>query len=132
MIILDTHIILWAYNNVGGSQLRKIPAKIRMALDSATELGVCDISLWEMAMLAQKGRITLPSDTGVFFQDLLGRYGVNLLPINPRIAAISGMLQMHGDPADRLIAATSVCYDYCLATVDGELRALDFLKTIQY
>jgi len=132
MIILDTHIILWAYNGGSIGDRGKIPAEIRMALASGVPLYVCGISFWEMAMLAQKGRIKLSSAPYTFFQDVLGKHGINLLSINPRIAAISGILRMHGDPADRIIAATAVCYGYRLATVDRKLCALDFLNTVKY
>jgi PIN domain nuclease of toxin-antitoxin system len=37
---------------------------------------------------------------------------------------------MHGDPADRLIAATAIEHDCHLATLDGLLRQMPLLKTI--
>jgi PIN domain nuclease of toxin-antitoxin system len=37
---------------------------------------------------------------------------------------------MHGDPADRLIAATAIEYNCPLATVDGLLLKIPLLKTI--
>jgi PIN domain nuclease of toxin-antitoxin system len=38
---------------------------------------------------------------------------------------------MHGDPADRLIAATAIEYDCPLATVDDLLLQLPMLKFLQ-
>jgi len=128
MTILDTHIFIWAYN----SQHNKIPRNMLVELERSDALGVCGISLWEVAMLVQKGRVILSCELREWFRRVFAWSKIKLLPINPEIAAKSGELNMQRDPADRLIAATSVCYDYCLATVDRELRALDFLKTIQY
>jgi len=39
-------------------------------------------------------------------------------------------LDMHGDPADRIIAATSIFHKSKLATIDGKLCELDFLDVI--
>jgi PIN domain nuclease of toxin-antitoxin system len=37
---------------------------------------------------------------------------------------------MHGDPADRMIAATAIAHDCLLATADGLLCAMPELKTV--
>jgi len=128
MIILDTHILIWAYNN----QSERIPGNMLMEFRRGGIYGVCGISLWEVAMLAQKGRIILSCGVREWFRRVFEGSRIKLLPISAEIAAKSGELKMHGDPADRIIAATAVCYGYRLATVDRKLCALDFLKTVKY
>lgn len=44
-----------------------------------------------------------------------------MLPITPEIAALSVALGLHGDPADRIIAATARAFGQTLITRDGEL-----------
>jgi PIN domain nuclease of toxin-antitoxin system len=125
MIELDTHIFLWM-----DIEKERIPPKIRSAIDAEKRLGVSAISLWEIAMLVEKGRLTLPEPLLPWFKKALTIEKMRLLPITPEIAARSEGLPMHGDPADRLIAATAIEYDCPLATVDGLLLKMPMLKTI--
>jgi PIN domain nuclease of toxin-antitoxin system len=125
LIVLDTHIFLWL-----DLELQRIPAKIASAIEKTDTLGIPAISLWEIAMLSAKGRIELPLPVLPWLQEALSQKNIILLPITPEIAACSGTLEMHGDPADRLIAATAITSNCPLATVDGNLLALPGLQTI--
>ena len=126
MIILDTHIFIWATEKL----VEKIPAKIRSALIAELVLGVSTISLWEIAMLVDKGRVILSMPLLSWFKAALSMPKVKLLPITAEVAARSGSLPIHGDPADRLIAATAIEHDCFLATLDVPLRQFSLLKTI--
>jgi PIN domain nuclease of toxin-antitoxin system len=126
LIVLDTHIFLWL-----DLELHRIPAKITLAIEKADTLGISAISLWEIAMLSTKGRIELPIPVLPWLQEALSQKNVVLLPITPEIAACSGTLEIHGDPADRLIAATAITLNCPLATADGNLLAMPSLQTIQ-
>jgi PIN domain nuclease of toxin-antitoxin system len=125
LIILDTHIFVWL-----NLQYEKIPRKIFDAIVEESILGVSAISLWEIAMLVQKGRIELPKSVLEWFEDVLPAPKIKLLPITPEVAARSGSLSIHGDPADRMIAATAIVHDCYLATVDGLLCQIPELKTV--
>ncbi|GHT74461.1 twitching motility protein PilT [Spirochaetia bacterium] len=125
MIVLDTHILLWL-----NLQYEKIPQRIVDAIAEESIIGVSAISLWEIAMLEQKGRIELPKSVLEWFEDVLSAPKIKLLSITPEIAAHSGTLIMHGDPADRIIAATIIVYNCRLATVDGLLLKMPELKTV--
>jgi PIN domain nuclease of toxin-antitoxin system len=81
-------------------------------------------------MLAEKGRVTLPEPLLPWLKRTLALDKLKLLPVTPEIAARSAGLPMHGDPADRLIAATAIEYNCPLATVDGLLLKMPLLKTI--
>jgi PIN domain nuclease of toxin-antitoxin system len=93
-------------------------------------LGISAISLWEIAMLSAKGRIALPLPVLPWLQEALSPEDMRLLPITPEIAALSGTLAMHGDPADRLIAATALAHKCPLVTVDGNLLSIPDLQTV--
>jgi len=127
VIILDTHILLW----LNLEQRNKIPAKMMYKIESSgTQGGISAISLWETSMLYQKKRIKLPYEPLEWFRVVFSNPNNILLPITPEIAAISGTLQMHGDPADRIIAATSLFHKSKLATLDEKLCELEFLDII--
>jgi PIN domain nuclease of toxin-antitoxin system len=108
----------------------KIPATILFAINAEDHLGVPAISLWEIAMLARKKRIDLARPVLPWLEEALSMPKIELVPITPEIAALSATLPMHGDPADRMIAATAIALDCRLATVDGLLCQMPELKTV--
>jgi PIN domain nuclease of toxin-antitoxin system len=125
LIILDTHIFLWL-----SLSPERIPSKILDVISAENNVGIPSISLWEIVMLAQKKRIELPKPVLPWLKEAISPARYTLLPITLEIAAISGELAMHGDPADRLITATAIGLDCPLATVDRNLLALSVLKTV--
>nr|WP_242523324.1 type II toxin-antitoxin system VapC family toxin [Thiocystis minor] len=99
--------------------------------ESAGTLACCDISLWEIAMLITKGRLSPGTDAQTFCQLALDARGTRVLPITPAIAARSVAIDLpHADPADRLIAATTLEHHAILVTIDQKLRDFTLLATI--
>ena len=129
LILCDTHVLLWW---VTGSPRLGPTARERLEQAAArSELAVADISLWEIAMLATKGRIQLPVAVSQFLDDLVLALGLRVLPISPRIAeAAQADDILHGDPADRLIVATTRVHGAMLMTQDARLQALDNLHLV--
>ncbi|MBE2286436.1 MAG: type II toxin-antitoxin system VapC family toxin [Prosthecobacter sp.] len=83
---------------------------------------IADISLWEVATLVKKGRITLNIELRAWF-DVVTQH-VEVIPITPGIAARVADLpeEFHGDPADRLIVATALEMGVPLVTRDKKIR----------
>jgi PIN domain nuclease of toxin-antitoxin system len=77
------------------------------------------IVLWEIAKLAQLGRIQVDLDDRQVEKTLTG---VHVWPITIEIAKTSTRLDVRGDPADELIAATSIVHNVPLVTRDRTLR----------
>lgn len=126
MILLDTHIFLWM-----NLEPEKLPQSVVDAIATEPTLGIAAISLWEIAMLVQYRRISIPDlSLQDWFRVTLLAPKLRLLPLSPEIASRSGILEMHGDPADRLIAATALEHVCRLATADDKLIELDWLKTL--
>lgn len=92
----------------------------------------CAISLWEIAMLIQKNRLQPGVATENFLDILLHARNIQVLSINTAIAALSTTLHSpkHFDPADRLIAATTIHYQASLITSDKYLQKLSGLATV--
>ena len=129
--ICDTHILLfWAH------EPERLSAAARQALElgcSHGELAIADISLWELALLHERGRLVLPADVtaGFYLKQLLAALRLQVLPITTEIALLSrSSLFQHGDPADRLIGATALQLGAPLITADTQLRALPELDTL--
>ncbi len=112
MVNLDTHILLFALEG----SLRK---KERDLL-SSNDWSASAIVLWEIAKLAQLGRIVLdfedPTVQNVF-------KSLHIWPIDLKIARQSCSLDINSDPADEIIAATSICHNVPLLTRDKNILA---------
>lgn len=129
--ICDTHVLLfWAH------EPERLSAAARQALEHGrrqAELAIADITLWELALLQERGRLQLPVDVAPAFylKQLLAALRLEVLPITPEIALLSrSSLFQHGDPADRWIGATALQLGAPLITADAKLRALEGLKTV--
>ena len=111
MLNLDTHILVHAL----AGDLRKGERKLL----AENNWGISAIVLWELAKLVQLGRLDLDLEDrevrGVLNQ-------IHMWPIDLAIATQSTHMDFKGDPADELIAATSVVHGVPLLTRDRVLR----------
>jgi PIN domain nuclease of toxin-antitoxin system len=111
MLNLDTHILVYLLSgDLTESELSSLQDE---------DLAISDIVLWELAKLIQlkKLEMDLHSQT---FQKLLT--GLTVIPINLEIARISTTLDFRGDPADEIIAATSIVENIPLMTRDAKIQ----------
>ena len=83
------------------------------------EWSISAIVLWEIAKLAQLGRIEVDLDDGAVVRTLAR---VHVWPVTRQIAHVSARLDVRSDPADELIGATSIVHDVPLVTRDRVLR----------
>jgi PIN domain nuclease of toxin-antitoxin system len=105
--LLDTHAWIWWID-----QDARLGAKAIAALDALPRDDrplLADISLWEVAMLVERGRLALDLPLGEWLDAAAHPRSVQLVTVTPSIAAEVAALpeSFHRDPADRLIVATS-------------------------
>ncbi len=124
VLLLDTHVWIWfmlanAELAVTGRQA------INRAADSG-QLRIAAISLWEAALLASRGRVTLGRPLAQWLAEAVSAPGLSIEPLLPQIAveAYSLPQEFHRDPADRLIVATARVANATLMTRDR--RILDY------
>jgi PIN domain nuclease of toxin-antitoxin system len=118
-LLLDTHIWIWLMDGAPG----KLSANLRHRIQTASgkgQLYVSAISVWEVAALEAKGRITLSMDCRTWVDRALAAPGVQLAEVTPAIAVDSTRLPegLHGDPADRILVATARSLHGTLVTQD--------------
>lgn len=117
-LLLDTHIILWS-----AADPEKLSENISDELEShSNELWYSPISVWEILLLAEKGRIRLESDIVESVRDIFRKIPLKEAVINQEVAIQSRVIQLpHEDPADRFLVATAVVYDLTLITADSRI-----------
>jgi len=119
VIVLDTHAALWMLND--DPNLGKRGCTAALAARDANELAISSISFWEIALLIAKGRLDLGIPPAELRRQLLDT-GVLELPVTGDIAVLAVELaNLHGDPADRFIAATAIAHSATLMTADRRL-----------
>jgi PIN domain nuclease of toxin-antitoxin system len=110
MLNLDTHILLYSVTDA----LK--PAEEKLLRTEPWSISA--IVLWEIAKLAQLRRIEVDLDDAQVVRTLSA---VHVWPITAEIAKTSTRLDVRGDPADELIAATSLVHNVPLLTRDRSL-----------
>lgn len=119
LILLDTHVLVRMDQAAPG-----IGPTTRDAIQRAYEggeLAVSAISFWQVAMLVDTGRITMARSVLAWRRDLLAA-GLIEHPVDGEIGVRAAALaELHGDPADRIIAATTVAFGATLITADQRL-----------
>jgi PIN domain nuclease of toxin-antitoxin system len=129
VILLDTCTLI--FDALTPQRLSKVARKALDRGEAEGALACADISLWEIAMLVSKDRLDPGTDSATFCRLVLDARAVRVLPITPEIAMESTRLDLpHGDPADRLIAATAGVHGAILVTVDERLRDSRAVKTL--
>jgi PIN domain nuclease of toxin-antitoxin system len=122
MILLDTHALLWRAEDD-----RRLGTQARLEIDQAVdrnEAWVSAISLWEMATLIRKRRISLSQPLRDWSRTAFGPRGMRLAPVDEAIAIDAGELEdIHGDPGDRTIIATARALACPLLTADRVILA---------
>ena len=111
LINLDTHILVHALQDRIRSGERTLLRENRW--------GISAIVLWELAKLSQLGRVSLDfSDPAVE----VALSSIHVWPIDIEVSLASTQLDFRGDPADELIAATSIVHRVPLLTRDKQIR----------
>jgi len=128
MILLDTCAIIW-----DALDPEKLSERAKKAIKNAEgELMICDISLWEISMMIKKGRIEVEGTPAEFTKLLIQAKNYHMQEITPEIAELSVNFgeEINKDPADRLIAASSILNKAPIITADKNLREASILGTI--
>lgn len=130
MIIMDTCAIIW--DALDKNQLTKKALTAIQKADDHNSLIISDISIWEISMLIKKGRIQINTTAANFLNLFLESRNILVVQISPEIAELSVSFgaDVNNDPADRIIAATSIIYNAQLVTADNNLLKSKTIETI--
>jgi len=112
IVNLDTHILIHALTG----DLRAAEERLL----TSCRWGVAAIVLWELAKLQQLGRVEIDFDDPQVDAALAS---LHVWPLDLAVARMSTQLDFSADPADELIAATSIVHDVPLVTRDRRIRS---------
>jgi PIN domain nuclease of toxin-antitoxin system len=129
LILLDTHVVVWL-----AQDYQRISSKAQAAIKEARErdsgIAVSDITLFEIALLASRGRVNFRPEVETTLSEVERQFIV--LPITANIAhqAFALPTSYPNDPVDRVIGATALIEDIPLLTADREIRKSGAVPTI--
>jgi len=126
--LLDTHIWLW-----NSLQPNRLSPRVAQELDNPdNELWLSPVSVWELRLLYDKGRVRLVPDAVSWINESLVRLNMREAPLTFEVAlAVSAMKLPHNDPADGFIAATAKVFGLTLVTADERLAKLADIVVLQ-
>lgn len=132
-LLLDTHIVLWLKS--GDERLGEAT---RRTIDTAWKAGgrilLSSVSVWEIAMLVDKGFIELDLPVNEWVERFLDRPGLEAVALDHATAARAYSLHHleHRDPADRLLIASAIGLGCPLVTHDDRIRRFAKTRGRQY
>ena len=86
------------------------------------------MSTYEALTLHYRGRLEIDGDLSTWLARATA--GTREAPLTHEIALVARQLQMHQDPADRILAATAEVLDLTLVTADDRLLGLGTIRTM--
>jgi len=120
MLNLDTHILIKAFE--GNLTLHE-----RDVLTADPEWSISAIVLWEIATLHRLGRLAY----GLDHEPLAAALDqVHIWPITRQLCVNLRRLDFQSDPADEIIAATSLTHNIPLLTRDSRIRRSKIVKLL--
>jgi PIN domain nuclease of toxin-antitoxin system len=120
--MIDTHMWIWWVSDRGRLQR----AHRQILNGSSVSLALSVISCWEVAKLAEYGRLQFDRPLAQWISFALALPNLELLPLTSEIAVASTQLpgSFHRDPADQIIVATARVHQIPLLTEDT--RIIDY------
>jgi PIN domain nuclease of toxin-antitoxin system len=116
---LDTHLVIWL-----ARETDKISDSASKAMASARKdggLAIAAATVWEIALLAAKGRLQFDPPVEVFLEKVESSYRVLQLDRRVAIRATQFSIDYPRDPADRQIGATAIIHGLTLVTADQRI-----------
>jgi PIN domain nuclease of toxin-antitoxin system len=117
-LLLDTHIWLWSV-----LEPKCLSPRVAEALENPeSELWLSPISIWELLILCEKGRMALDEEVEVWIRRAMRALPLREASVTFEVARETGRLPLpHRDPADHFLVATAKVFELTLVTADEHL-----------
>ena len=118
-LLLDTHAFLWFV--IGDARLSRPARRALQAND--VEMILSAASVWEMAIKAGLGRLTLPASVEEYIAEKV-EGGLGVLSVEwTHAAAVERLPPHHRDPFDRLLVAQALAENLPVVSGDPVFRS---------
>lgn len=119
-LLLDTHIFLWLIT--GDSRITE--AMKADILNPANEVYLSVVSIWEISVKYQLGRLPLPEPPQSYLPTQRQRHQIASLNLDEAsISQLSRLPSIHRDPFDRMLVCQALEQDLTIVTVDEMLQS---------
>jgi PIN domain nuclease of toxin-antitoxin system len=117
-LLLDTHIWLWSL-----AEPQRLSRRVRAGITRpGNELWLSPISVWELLVLVERGRLKLDDEPRRWIKQALARTPAQEAVLTFEVAVRSREIMLaHPDPADRFLVATAIVHGLTLVTADDSL-----------
>ena len=115
MVVLDTSSLIFWTLDPG-----RLSRTAEQTIAQADHVGVSSISIWEIGIKVERGKLVLPLSGGEYLENLEQTNRVEILPVD--LSTWIRNLQLdwnHRDPVDRTIVATAELKNCPLVTSDA-------------
>jgi PIN domain nuclease of toxin-antitoxin system len=118
-ILLDTCVFLWIIS--GDRELSEKRGKIFSSPDN--EIFLSPISVWEIIVKHQIGRLPLPERPETFVLKNRKKHGIESLPLGEEAALqLSKLPDYHKDPFDRMLVCQAISEGMPVMTPDPSIN----------
>jgi PIN domain nuclease of toxin-antitoxin system len=120
-ILLDTHAFIWLQGRILTAK-PDVLAALRIAADDKNWF-ISSFTFYEVAHAVARKRLHLDRDLMEWLRVAMFHPSPRIIEITPDIAAATATLPatFHGDPGDRILAATAIVHNLTIYTHDDLL-----------
>lgn len=120
MILLDTATFLWL---ITGSK-RLSPKAKELYLNKKKNIYLSSVSVWEMVVKYQLGRLPLPLPPVQFIPKQRFIHGIESLPLEENdIFELESLPKIHNDPFDKMLVCQARSRNLTILTSDKLIRS---------
>jgi len=129
-LLLDTHAWVWWVTRPERLSRRQRTAIGRARRSAREPILVSIISCWEVAVLAQRGRLRFAIPADAWLEQAMSLPGLEVVPLS--LATISIAVRLDGlrDPADQLVVAAALERGASLVTSDAQIVDSELVSVI--
>jgi PIN domain nuclease of toxin-antitoxin system len=126
-LLLDTHIWVWTV-----LQPDRLSRRVSRAIENtANQIWLSPVSVWELSMLVKKGRIDLKKSVDQWTADTFESLQIQEASVTTDVALAMNKIRLpHEDPADAFLVATASVFELTLVTADEKLLAFKHISTL--
>jgi PIN domain nuclease of toxin-antitoxin system len=114
-VLLDTCTFLWLTTDA--PELSETAKGVFQDTDNLIYLS--SVSIWEMLVKYQLGKLPLPSEPDIFIKQQCEQHFIEYLSLNVEaVFNLSRLTNHHRDPFDKMLVCQAIAYDLTILTSD--------------